>query len=60
MSQRVQHGDADAAVVLHGPPDEVGADEAGPSCDHNVSHVLLNHRVSIFLVLVGIRRLEYA
>lgn len=48
MGQRVQHGDTNAIVVLHRPPDEVGADESGPSCDYNVSQVLLNHAVSNF------------
>lgn len=30
MGQCVQHSDANAIVVLHGPSDEVGSDESGP------------------------------
>lgn len=58
MGQRVQHGDANAIVMLQGPSDEVGADEAGPSRNYNFSHVLSNHAVDNFLMLTDACRLN--
>lgn len=48
MGQRVQHSDANTVVVPHGPPDEVGADETGASCDYNVPpYAFLSCRLAI-------------